>query len=127
MYSVRAAAGGYGEPMEAEGEGWMEAPGTCGCSPTCSSRTSPAARCCPAFRPDSLCVFRGGEALAGSREKASWCWSRTTGETGENRYTIKRYESEKQPSEDSWEHKTSSLHPLNPEFEPWELTPGRSK
>ena len=45
---------------------------------------------------------------------------------GENRYTIKRYESKKRASgEDSWEHKKIILHPLNPEFEAWELTPGK--
>jgi SOS-response transcriptional repressor LexA len=46
------------------------------------------------------------------------------GETGENRYTIKRYKSMKrQVGSDEWEHQTIRLEPLNPEYEAWELAP----
>ena len=46
------------------------------------------------------------------------------GETGENRYTIKRYTSiKRQTGEEDWEHETIRLEPLNPEYEPWELSP----
>ena len=44
-------------------------------------------------------------------------------ETGE-RYTVKRYESEKAPSGDSWRHTRVTLKPLNPEFAPIVLSPG---
>jgi type I site-specific restriction-modification system R (restriction) subunit len=43
-------------------------------------------------------------------------------ETGE-RYTVKRYESEKVPSGDSWRHARITLQPLNPDFQPIVLTP----
>ena len=42
-------------------------------------------------------------------------------ETGE-RYTVKQYESEKVETADLWRHSTITLRPLNPEFEPIELT-----
>jgi SOS-response transcriptional repressor LexA len=41
----------------------------------------------------------------------------TDPETGE-RYTVKRYESEKAAAGDSWRHTTISLRPLNPDFAP---------
>jgi type I restriction enzyme, S subunit len=42
-------------------------------------------------------------------------------ETGE-RYTVKRYASEKTEKGDSWHHERITLKPLNPEFEPSVLT-----
>ncbi len=42
-------------------------------------------------------------------------------ETGE-RYIVKRYESEKISAEDSWRHSTITLKPVNPEFEPIDVT-----
>ncbi len=42
-------------------------------------------------------------------------------ESGE-RYTVKRYESEKVAEEDSWQHTRITLTPVNPEFEPIVLT-----
>ena len=38
-------------------------------------------------------------------------------ESGE-RYTVKRYESEKTKDRDSWRHAAITLKPLNPDFEP---------
>lgn len=38
-------------------------------------------------------------------------------ETGQ-RYTVKRYESEKAREGDSWRHASITLKPLNPDFEP---------
>jgi SOS-response transcriptional repressor LexA len=41
-------------------------------------------------------------------------------ETGE-RFTVKRYDSEKMGTDDSWRHARITLKPLNPEFEAIEL------
>ena len=38
------------------------------------------------------------------------------------RYTVKRYESEKEKHGDSWRHTRISLKPLNPDFQPIVLT-----
>jgi hypothetical protein len=43
-------------------------------------------------------------------------------ETGE-RYTVKRYESTKSQSGESWQHERITLKPLNPDFAPIELDP----
>jgi hypothetical protein len=41
-----------------------------------------------------------------------------------DRYTVKRYRSEKKQREDgTWEHETIKLEALNPEFESWYLDP----
>ena len=45
----------------------------------------------------------------------------TDPETGE-RYTVKRYESEKTKKGDSWRHTRITLKPVNPAFEPIVLT-----
>ena len=46
------------------------------------------------------------------------------GRGSNDRYTIKRYRSEKaQDSEGSWSHQRIRLEPLNPEFEAWDLDP----
>ena len=38
-------------------------------------------------------------------------------ETG-NRYTVKRYDSTKAPSDESWRHRRITLRPVNPDFDP---------
>ena len=45
----------------------------------------------------------------------------TDPETGQ-RYTVKRYRSEKSAAGDSWRHTTITLEPVNPDFEPIVLT-----
>lgn len=122
VFTLAAAAGRWGEHMEAEPEGWIEAPRglrldedlfvahVVGHS---MERRIPAG---------SLCLFRGGEALAGTRQ-GRLVLVENYGETGENRYTIKRYRSIKGPNEEGVdEHKAIILEPLNPEYEAWELT-----
>ncbi|HEU0140061.1 MAG TPA: hypothetical protein VFQ79_10135, partial [Bryobacteraceae bacterium] len=42
----------------------------------------------------------------------------------QGRYTVKRYRSEKQSTEEGWRHTKIVMEPLNPEFERWELEPG---
>ena len=45
----------------------------------------------------------------------------TDPETGQ-RYTVKRYKSEKAILDDSWRHEKITLEPVNPDFEPIVLT-----
>jgi len=47
-------------------------------------------------------------------------------ETGE-RYTVKRYDSEKAAAGDSWQHARIRLMPLNPAFQPIELSPDNAE
>ena len=69
--------------------------------------------------PDgSYCVFRA--PVAGTRQgKIVLVQLRdsTDPETGE-RYTVKRYDSEKTQGSDAWRHERIILRPVNPEFQP---------
>ena len=126
LYAAEAAAGSWGRPMEAgeSPEQWLEIPGL---------RLTPdmfvahvAGRSMEPRIPDgSLCVFRGGDALAGSRQ-GKLVLVVNYGEPGENRFTIKRYRSVKSSAGDdgAWTHEKILLEPLNPEFQAWELGDG---
>ena len=46
----------------------------------------------------------------------------TTDPTTGERYTVKRYESEKTKDGDAWRHTKITLKPVNPEYEPIVLT-----
>jgi SOS-response transcriptional repressor LexA len=124
LYSLQAAAGRWGpeRDVEIEPEEWVEAP------PEMRrlSEDMFVARVVgrsmePLIPSGSLCVFRGGSAVAGSRQGKRVLVA-NLGEPGEQRFTVKRYESVKQRVDDDRErHVKVVLHPLNPEFEAWEL------
>ncbi len=77
----------------------------------------------PAIPDGALCLFSA--PVEGTRQgKIVFVELRDAvdPETGE-RYTVKRYESEKAPSgADSWRHARIRLKPLNPEYQPIELS-----
>ena len=122
QFTLRAAAGRFGERMEVEPEGWVEAPEGLRLLPDMFVAHVTGRSMEPRIPDGSLCVFRGGEALAGSRQ-GKLVLVEHYGETGENRYTIKRYRSTRRQS---GEHARITLEPLNPEFEAWELEEGSS-
>ena len=77
----------------------------------------------PLIPANSYCLFR--EARAGSRQGKRvlvWHAGVTDADTG-GQYTVKVYDSEKQVTEDGWQHTRITLRPLNPAYEPIELTP----
>jgi len=76
----------------------------------------------PAIPNGAWCLFRA--PVEGTRQgKTALVQLRdaTDPETGQ-RYTVKRYESEKAAKGDSWRHERITLKPVNPEFEPIVLT-----
>jgi SOS-response transcriptional repressor LexA len=77
----------------------------------------------PAIPDGSYCLF--ATPVAGTRQGRTvivQLIDKTDPETGE-RYTIKRYQSEKVASEDGgWRHIKITLKPNNPDFQPIELT-----
>ena len=76
----------------------------------------------PAIRDGAWCLFRG--PVEGTRQgKIVLVQLRdmTDPETGQ-RYTVKRYKSEKVQDGDSWRHDKIILRPVNPNFEPIVLT-----
>jgi len=77
----------------------------------------------PRIPDGSLCIFR--EGVTGSRE-GRLVLVEALGRGANDRYTVKRYHSVKtQAADGSWAHGRITLEPLNPEFEAWDLIPGR--
>jgi SOS-response transcriptional repressor LexA len=77
----------------------------------------------PLIPNGAYCLF--DDSVAGSRQGRNVLVEladRKDPETGQ-RFTVKRYESEKATSEDgAWRHTRILLKPLNPAYEPIELT-----
>jgi SOS-response transcriptional repressor LexA len=73
----------------------------------------------PLIPDGSLCVFRRG--VTGSRQ-GRLVLVEALGEAGGDRYTVKRYRSEKHQNDaGEWAHARIRLEPLNPAFEAWDL------
>jgi SOS-response transcriptional repressor LexA len=119
-YSLAVAAGKFLENREVEPQGWEEAPPDLPIHENLFVAQIAGRSMEPKIPDGSLCVFRYG--VAGSRQGRLVLVERLGG--GENdRYTVKRYRSEKRQTEEGWSHERIVLEPLNPEFEAWELDP----
>jgi SOS-response transcriptional repressor LexA len=120
-YSLQVAAGRFLENQDVAEEGWEEAPPDLRLTREMFVARI-AGRSMEAAIPDgSLCVFRHG--VAGSRQGRLVLVERLGGGTND-RYTVKRYRSEKKQAGDgTWRHETITLESLNPEFENWDLDP----
>jgi SOS-response transcriptional repressor LexA len=119
VYSLRAAAGKFGEDMEVEAEDWVAAPEGLRLSPDMFTVHVTGHSMEPDIPDGSLVVFR--YSPAGSRQgRRVLVWrSAASGAGGE--FTVKVYESEKRVSEGGWEHTRIRLKPLNPDYEVLEL------
>ena len=76
----------------------------------------------PAIPDGAYCLFRS--PVEGTRQGKTvlvQLREATDPETGQ-RYTVKRYESQKAEQDDSWHHTRITLKPVNPDFEPIVLT-----
>jgi SOS-response transcriptional repressor LexA len=76
----------------------------------------------PAIPDGAWCLFRA--PVEGTRQGKTvlvQLHDASDPETGQ-RYTVKRYESEKAVKDDSWGHERVTLKPINPDFEPIVLT-----
>jgi phage repressor protein C with HTH and peptisase S24 domain len=121
LYSLRAAAGRFGEDMgvEVEAEDWVRLPP--GVHP---SRDLYAAHVTghsmePEIPDGSIALFR--YQPVGSRQgKRVLVWRRAASADG-GEFTIKVYESEKRVSAEGWEHARIRLKPLNPDYPVLEL------
>jgi len=123
-YSLAVAAGKFLENQEVEEEGWEEAPSDLRLKELFVARIQ--GRSMEPRIPDgSLCVFR--EKVTGSRQ-GRLVLVEQSGGGANDRYTVKRYSSEKAQREDgTWSHEKITLIPLNPEFESWTLDPEEEK
>lgn len=121
LYSLRAAAGSFGEDMEAAPEGWVRAPEGLRLEPGMFVARVVGRSMEPLVPDGSLCIFR--QPVVGSRQgKLLLIQHRGASETG-GEFTVKRYTSVKSQDETGWRHQRIRLEPLNPEYEAWDLDP----
>ena len=123
LVPLKAAAGAFSDPQHVEDDSWewvaidtkhRPRPGMFVAQVVGKSME-------PTIPDGSYCLFAA--PVTGTRQgKTVLVQMRdsTDPETGE-RYTVKRYESEKGPAEESWRHAKITLRPTNPEFAPIEL------
>ncbi len=122
LYSMRAAAGGLGEEMEAEPEDWVRAPEGMRLDRDLIVVHVTGRSMEPKIPDGSLNVFRLHPA--GSRQGKILLIQRKGVLDETAGCTVKRYTSVKVPAgEDEWRHERIRLEPLNPEFEPWDVDP----
>ncbi len=76
----------------------------------------------PKIPSDSWCLFR--PSPGGSREGRLLLVQVNMQSDPEDggRYTVKRYHSVKQSTEDGWEHQTIQLEPLNKDYQPIDIS-----
>ncbi|SRR5579883_221856 len=117
-YSLAVAAGAFLENREVTSEGWEEAPPDLPISENMFVARIEGRSMEPRIPDGSLCVFRHG--VAGSRQ-GRLVLVEALGQN--DRYTVKRYRSEKRQTPEGWSHEKIVLEPLNPEFDSWELDP----
>lgn len=122
FYSLRAAAGPFGEDMEVRLEGWVEAPEEVRETQRVFLARVVGRSMEPLIPDGSLCLFR--ENVVGSRTgRVLLIQQRGASESG-GQFTVKRYESLKRPAgPDSWRHERIRLTPLNPDYPVLELEP----
>jgi len=124
LVPLKAAAGAFGDPQHIEDDRWEWAavatkhhlrPGMFIAQVVGKSME-------PVIPDGSYCLFVA--PVVGTRQGKTvlvQLRDATDPETGE-RYTVKRYESEKAQDGDSWRHEKITLKPVNPDFEPIVLT-----
>jgi SOS-response transcriptional repressor LexA len=120
-FSLAVAAGKFLENQEVSEEGWEEVPQALRLTPDMFVARIMGRSMEPRIPDGSLCIFRAG--VTGSRQGRLVLVEYLGGGTND-RYTVKRYRSEKRPAPGgAWEHESIRLEPLNPEFEAWDLDP----
>ena len=124
LIPLKAAAGAFGDPQHIEDDGWdwvavdtqhRLRPGMFVAQVVGKSME-------PSIPDGSYCLFAA--PVAGTRQGKTvlvQLRDATDPDTGE-RYTVKRYESEKIRDGDSWRHARIYLKPTNPDFRPIVLT-----
>ena len=124
LVPLKAAAGAFGDPQHVEDDGfeWVcRRRASSPAPPECSSPKSSANRWSRRSRTARTACSPRRSKARDREDRARQLRDTTDPETGE-RYTVKRYESEKARDGDSWRHAKITLKPLNPDFEPIVLT-----
>ena len=123
LYTIRAACGYFGEGRLPEEEGWVDATGL-GFTPDPQRHFAVHAKgdsMLPKIKDGDICIFewynagsRNGEIVLSQISEYDDAY--------DGRYTIKRYQSEKTVTDEGWQHSKVELQPLNPDFDPIELS-----
>jgi len=127
LYTLKAAAGAFGDPQKLEGgeaPDWVSVHARHRLRPGMFVAQVIGKSMEPTIPDGAYCVFasplsgtlQGRTVLVKLRDQKD-------PETGE-RFTVKRYESEKVPEEESWRHSRIILKPVNPDFKPIVLEGG---
>jgi len=124
LVPLKAAAGAFGDPQHIEDDGfeWVALESHRRLRPGMFVAQVIGKSMEPAIPDASYCLFRA--PVEGTRQGKTvlvQLRDATDPETGQ-RYTVKRYESEKAKRSDSWRHERIMLKPVNPNFEPIVLT-----
>jgi SOS-response transcriptional repressor LexA len=120
-YSLQVAAGKFLENDEVTEQGWIEAPQDLRLGPDMFVAQIAGHSMEPIIPDGSLCVFRAG--VTGSRAGRL-----VLAEDREaNAFAVKRYQSEKVNTEESWRHGRIRLESLNPAYPSWDLDPDEEK
>jgi SOS-response transcriptional repressor LexA len=119
LYSLRAAAGSFGQDMETEATDWVAAPDGLRLTRDMFVAHVNGHSMEPEIPDGSLVIFRYHPA--GSRQgKRVLVWRRGASEDG-GEFTVKVYTSEKRFTRDGWQHSRIRLKPLNPAYPVLEL------
>ncbi|MDX2152968.1 MAG: S24 family peptidase [Bryobacteraceae bacterium] len=124
LWSLRAAAGGFGRDEEVEAEGWVAAPPHLAARDDLFVAHVEGDSMEPDIPAGSLCVFR--RPTGGTRQGKILLIEMEGTSRGGGAVTIKRYRSEKKGSEEGWSHQQIIMEPLNPKYDPWLLDPDES-
>jgi type I restriction enzyme R subunit len=124
LVPVKAAAGAFGDPQHIEDEGlqWVAVESHHRLRPGMFIAQVVGKSMEPAVPDGAYCLFAA--PVEGTRDGKTvlvQLRDATDPETGD-RYTVKRYESEKTEGGDSWRHARITLKPVNPDFQPIVLT-----
>jgi SOS-response transcriptional repressor LexA len=125
VYALEVAAGPFlSNPAEIAAEDWIEAPEELKLGPDMFVGRINGHSMEPKIPDGSWCVFRRG--VAGSR-RGRLVLVRNSELADENRYTVKRYSSDKIITQDGFQHTRIRLQSLNPEYPSWDLDPDEDK
>ncbi len=124
LYSIRAAAGYFGEGEPVEKEGWIKAEGVGRLNHNMYVVRIVGHSMEPRINDGDYCVFQANPA--GSRQ-GTIVLAQHRGyfdEDNAGAYSVKEYHSQKSYNDDgTWQHEEIVLRPFNPDYEPIIITP----
>jgi len=123
LYSLKAAAGYFGQGEAVEPEGWIEAEGLGRLSEQMFVCRAVGRSMEPTIRDGDFLVFRAKPAGSRSGKTVLVQYRGAADPDTGGAFTVKRYSSVKESADgNSWRHAGVTLSPTNPEYQPIVLT-----